>query len=102
MTSSTPTPTSKSPKASKLAKKINISGVVLRDKQGRYLLVQERQAYVYGLWNWPAGHVNEGESLIDAAIREADEEVGLKVKIIDLKPLYIGEGNKKEHIVHSF
>src|SRR5437870_12385905 len=104
MTSSTPTLTSKSPRVLKLAKrKINIAGVVLRDEQGRYLLVQEKKAHVYGLWNWPAGHVDEGEELTQAAIRETKEEVGLEVKILNPKPLYIGPGDKgTNNVVHSF
>ncbi len=82
--------------------KIDIAGVVLRDEDGRYLLVQEAKPHVYGLWNWPAGHVDEGETLAQAAIREAKEEVGLDVKILNQELLFIGQGNKKGHVVHSF
>ena len=60
--------------------KIVVAGVVIKD-QGKYLLVQEKQANAYGLWNWPAGHVDEGETLEQGAIREAREEVGYEVEL---------------------
>lgn len=50
-------------------------------KGNRYLLIQERQPHVYGLWNLPGGHVDEGETLEAAAIREAKEETGFEVKV---------------------
>jgi ADP-ribose pyrophosphatase YjhB (NUDIX family) len=55
-----------------------VCGVVLQ-QDGKYLLVQEKQAKVYGLWNLPAGRVDEGETLEIAAVREAKEETGLDV-----------------------
>jgi len=58
-----------------------VSGVVL-EKDGKYLLVQEKQLKVYGLWNLPAGHVDEGETLEQTAIREAKEECGLDVRLV--------------------
>ena len=31
----------------------------------------------YGIWEIPKGHVNEGEELVDTAIRETEEETGV-------------------------
>jgi 8-oxo-dGTP diphosphatase len=53
--------------------------VLIRD--GRYLLVQERQPKAYGLWNLPAGRVDEGESIEAAAMRETKEETGFDVTL---------------------
>ncbi|HEY5442396.1 MAG TPA: NUDIX hydrolase [Candidatus Saccharimonadales bacterium] len=64
-----------------------VAGVVLRDEQGRYLLVQEKLARVYGLWNLPAGKVDEGETLQAAAVREAKEETGFEVELTGEHPL---------------
>ena len=70
-----------------------IAGVILRNENGQYLLVQEKKTNVYGLWNWPAGHVDPGETLQQAAVREAKEETGYKVKLLDDKPMYEGQGH---------
>jgi 8-oxo-dGTP pyrophosphatase MutT (NUDIX family) len=53
-----------------------IAGCVIRDTYGRFLLVQERLEKVYGKWNMPAGHVEAGETIKAAAIRETKEETG--------------------------
>lgn len=59
-----------------------VCGVVLQ-KDGRFLLVQEKQPKVYGKWNLPAGKVDEGETFEQAAVREAKEESGFDVKLGD-------------------
>jgi 8-oxo-dGTP diphosphatase len=55
-----------------------IAGCILQ-KDDTYLLVQEKNPKVYGKWNLPAGHVDPGEAIIDAAVREVQEETGLTV-----------------------
>lgn len=57
-----------------------VAGVVVEER-GRYLMVQEKQEKCYGQWNWPAGHVDEGETVEQGAIREAKEEVGIDVEL---------------------
>lgn len=57
-----------------------IAGVAIEER-GRYLMVQEKLEKCYGQWNWPAGHVDEGETYEQAAIREAKEEVGVDVEL---------------------
>jgi len=37
------------------------------------------------LWNFFGGHIDPGESAAEAAVRELEEEVGLKVDVGDLK-----------------
>ena len=57
-----------------------ICGVVL-EQDGKYLLVQEKQPKFYKKWHLPAGRVDEGETLEQAAVREAKEECGYDVEL---------------------
>lgn len=57
-------------------------------KDGKYLLVQEKQPKAYGLWNLPAGHVDKGETLETAAIREVKEETGYDTQLVKEIALY--------------
>jgi 8-oxo-dGTP pyrophosphatase MutT (NUDIX family) len=62
--------------------------VVLR--RGDEVLLQLRQGtgYLDGHWACAAaGHVEEGESVLEAAAREALEEVGVRIDPGDLEPL---------------
>ncbi len=83
-------------------KPINVAGTVVRDSDGRYLMIQEKRADIYGLWNIPAGHQDPGETLQQAAIREAYEESGLQVKLLSSKPIYVGPTANKAHMFHAF
>ncbi len=47
------------------------------EKDGKYLMVEERDKTSGALvFNQPAGHLEEGESIADAALRETLEETG--------------------------
>ena len=58
-----------------------VAGCVIRREDGKYLLVQEKQPKAYGLWNIPAGHVDRGETIEHAAVREVKEESGYDVEL---------------------
>lgn len=58
-----------------------VAGVILK-QDNKYLLLQEKQPKAYMLWNFPAGRVDVGESLEEAAIRETKEESGYDVELI--------------------
>lgn len=58
-----------------------IVAACLLEQDGRYLLVQEKQPKAYGLWNLPAGHVDKGETIPQAAVRETKEEAGFIVEL---------------------
>ena len=57
-----------------------VAGVLVKN-DGKFLLVQERIAKAYGLWNLPAGHIDAGEPPEEAALRECREETGLSVRV---------------------
>ena len=63
-----------------------IAGCVV-EKDNKILMVQEANEKYYGQWNFPAGHVDEGESIMEGAIREVKEETGCDVKLTGLLPI---------------
>ncbi|MBB5977107.1 NUDIX hydrolase [Kribbella solani] len=61
--------------------------VLVRRGNEVLLLLRANTGYMDGHWAMPAGHVEQGESAIAAAVRELREEVGLEVQPADLVPL---------------
>ena len=59
-------------------------GVLVLDAAGRLLVVRRGTEPSRGRWSVPGGRVEPGESLSDAARREAREETGLHVEIGDV------------------
>lgn len=58
------------------APKLAALAVMVRD--GRVLMVKRRNEPDAGLWGFPGGHVDLGETAMDAAARELREETGIK------------------------
>lgn len=56
-------------------------GSVIPDGAGRYLLVREAKESARGRYALPAGKLEVGETLAEAAVREAREEAGVEVEI---------------------
>ena len=59
--------------------------IIVRDN--KILMVKEAKKQCYGQWNFPVGHVEEKELITEAAIREAYEETGCKVKLTGVLPI---------------
>jgi ADP-ribose pyrophosphatase YjhB (NUDIX family) len=59
-----------------------VGAIVLHE--GRVLLVKRGQAPAQGMWSVPGGLVDLGETTVDAARREVEEECGLKVRVAGL------------------
>ncbi|RFU40476.1 NUDIX domain-containing protein [Actinomadura logoneensis] len=59
-------------------------GGIVRDDQGRLLLVRRGHPPGEGLWSVPGGRVEPGESDAEAVARELLEETGLVVSVGDL------------------
>ena len=53
-------------------------GVICVTPQG-VVLLQRQGSHGAGEWSFPGGHLEFGESVIDCAIRETDEEIGVKL-----------------------
>jgi 8-oxo-dGTP diphosphatase len=66
---------------------MTVVAVALADGEGRILL-QQRAAgrAMAGLWEFPGGKVEEGETPETALVREIEEELGVALDPADLKP----------------
>jgi 8-oxo-dGTP diphosphatase len=58
------------------------------EQDGRVLLTRRSINPGLGLWTFPGGFVDFGESVTDAAVRETFEETGLKVELTGLHNVY--------------
>jgi 8-oxo-dGTP pyrophosphatase MutT (NUDIX family) len=76
-----------------------VAGVVIK-KDGKYLLIQEKQPKAYGLWNLPAGRVDVGDSIEETAVKEAKEETGYDVEVV--KEIDIFQESATESSKHAF
>lgn len=64
--------------------------VLLQRGDGRILLMERANTgYADGQLCPPSGHLEEGESVIDCAVREANEEVGVVIDPVDLSFVHV-------------
>lgn len=78
-------------------------GVVITDGEGRVVLVKRGKEPQRGRWSVPGGSVEAGESLVEAAAREALEETGLHVKVgPELWHLSSPTADGREFEIHDF
>lgn len=63
--------------------------------QGERLLLQNRRKKDWDGWTLPGGHIEKGESIVDAVVREMQEETGLTIhspKLCGIKQFPIENG----------
>lgn len=65
-----------------------VVGVLVRDAEGRVLMVKSSRGFTKGMWNIPGGFVDYGEHPEEAAVRELAEETGLEVELGGLLGVY--------------
>ena len=65
---------------------------VICEYEDKILMVREiKEGRI--VWNQPVGHLDPGETLTEAAIRETWEETGLKVELVGLIGTYLWQVN---------
>ena len=71
-----------------MAQDIDVTVAAIIERDGRFLLVEERVSGKLVL-NQPAGHLEQGESLVTAVQREALEETGFRFTPTDVVGFYL-------------
>ncbi|HSX16817.1 MAG TPA: NUDIX domain-containing protein [Patescibacteria group bacterium] len=61
--------------------------VIIRKGDDILFVLREKTGYADGFYALPGGHVEHGEAFSAAAVREALEEVNVKIHAADLKPV---------------
>lgn len=79
---------------------IGVGGIVFNDN--KVLLVRPTYGQFKGKWIIPGGHVNPGENIDDAVLREVKEETRIDAavkNIISLRSIILPDGNSEIYIV---
>lgn len=61
---------------------------IMLEHEGKLLLIKEARPNVRGKWNTPAGHLEDIETPIMCALREAKEESGYDVELTGIQAVY--------------
>ena len=78
-------------------KQLELSAGLAIIQKGAILLGHPKGQKWFGTYSIPKGHVEAGEDLLEAAIRETREEVGITVRledVVDLEPKFIDYKDK--------
>jgi 8-oxo-dGTP pyrophosphatase MutT (NUDIX family) len=79
------------------------SAVFIEDAEGRLLLLKQAAKEKGGKWGPPAGGMEPHEDPRMTAIREAREEIGVEVELIDLIGIYtVDRGSEKSGLAFVF
>ena len=78
---------------------IKVGVAVIIKKEGKILLGKRLVKAGYGSWGLPGGHLEYGESLVDAAKRELLEETGLTVKNLEFINI-TNDPREDQHYIH--
>lgn len=78
-----------------------VAAAALVDSEGRVLICQRPQGkQLAGLWEFPGGKVEHGETPEECLIRELDEELGIKVTHACLAPfVFASHGYESFHLM---
>lgn len=71
-------------------------GIILKKDDQVLLVKRTNTEWASGQWNFPGGLLEEGETLIEAAAREAKEEIDIAITQEDLKLVHVLQVQKSE------
>src|SRR5437879_11122049 len=76
-------------------------GALIVNNQGKILLAKSHKWF--DKYTLPGGHIEVGESMVDAVRREVKEEVGLDVEVVEMllvqEAIFAPEFYKKKHFI---
>jgi len=76
-------------------------GALIVNNEGKILLAKSHKWF--DKYTLPGGHIEVGESMIDAVRREVKEEVGLEVEVVEMllvqEAIFAPEFYKKRHFI---
>lgn len=78
---------------------IKIGCEVFLIKDGAVLLGKRKNCYGEGMWGLPGGHLEYGESIIECAVRELKEELGIDAEKLTLISI-IDNIDERGHYLH--
>ena len=58
--------------------------IVIRAGSTVLMGLRQNTGFADGMYHLPAGHLEDGETFVDGAIREAREELGIDIQLADL------------------
>lgn len=78
-----------------------IVGCIVK-KDDKFLMVKEGKGKSQGMWNFPVGHLEEHETILEGAKRETLEETGYLVDINQMFPITEIYKNNQKYILIRF
>ncbi len=70
------------PRAARRVPHKEVGAAVIRDRRGRFLIARRREGDMLGgLWEFPGGKREHGESMAACIARELDEEMGIGIEV---------------------
>lgn len=85
------------PKNKGKAEKHFTASALIITRENKVVLVNHRKL---GVWLYPGGHVNPGETPDETAVRETKEETGLRVEIISGKDQSLADPKADVSVLH--
>ncbi|MDQ0484287.1 NUDIX domain-containing protein [Guptibacillus hwajinpoensis] len=70
--------------------KVWLAAAGIVESEGKYLVVKKRYGGLKGKWSFPAGFVDPGETVDEAAVREVFEETGIIVETVGIAGIRSG------------